>query len=458
MLLVIDFVRRREYQHLFLIAASYYFYWAFSSFYVLLVVISTLVDYVCGREIFRAATRSSKRFFLGLSLASQLGLLAYFKYTNFAIGSAKTALELLGIQTGLHHLDIVLPVGISFYTFMSLSYTLDIYFGRFQPVDSLRTFALYLAFFPHLVAGPILRAADFLPQLRTSIRLTLPNLQQGFSLILYGLVKKVVVADNLAPFVKETFTGELTHDSLAVFVAIVAFAIQIYCDFSGYTDIAIGSARVMGLTFPGNFAHPYFSTSITQFWQRWHISLSRWLRDYLYIPLGGNRKGRARQCLNLLITMVLGGLWHGAAWNFVLWGLYQGVLLAIHKFLLTERKFLTHPGWAPVKGLFTFYLTCIGWMIFITPDLPRLRFYVAKLLFFDFAPSNLVRFIQGQPLVVFLIAAFFVVHAISYRMGNLSRVFAELRPPAWATGVASGLIILYLFGAGRQESFIYFQF
>ena len=203
-----------------------------------------------GVRFLRAPTRSRKRFFLGMSLASQLGLLAYFKYTNFAIDSVKAALQVFGISSGLHHLNIVLPVGISFYTFMSLSYTLDIYFGRFQPVDSLRTFALYLAFFPHLVAGPILRAARLLPQLRSAIRITPLNLRQGFSLILYGLVKKVVVADNLAPFVKETLTGNLTHDSLAIFVAIVAFAIQIYCDFSGYTDIAIGSARVMGLPSP----------------------------------------------------------------------------------------------------------------------------------------------------------------------------------------------------------------
>jgi alginate O-acetyltransferase complex protein AlgI len=457
-LLVLDCVRRRKPQHLFLIAASYYFYWAFSSFYVLLVGVSTLVDYYCGRAIHRAPDRRRKRRFLILSLLCQLGLLAYFKYTNFAIDSASAALGALGIETGLHHLDIVLPVGISFYTFMSLSYTLDIYFGRFEPVDSLRTFALYLAFFPHLVAGPILRAADFLPQLRRTIELNAANLRSGFTLILYGLIKKVAVADNLAPFVRATFTGEPTRDSLRILVAIVAFAIQIYCDFSGYTDIAIGSARALGLRFPGNFAHPYFSTNITEFWQRWHMSLSRWLRDYLYIPLGGNRKGRARQCFNLLVTMVLGGLWHGAAWNFVLWGLYQGALLAAHKFLVSERRFMSSPSWDPFKIMVTFYLTCLGWLIFITPDLGRLGYFGKKLLFVDFTPSSFTAFVNAQPLVAFLIPLFFVVHAISYRARDLSRVVAELRTPAWATTFAAGLLVLYLFAAGRQESFIYFQF
>jgi len=445
-LVTIDCVRRREPQHAFLIAASYYFYWAFSSVYVLLVVISTLVDYYCGRAIHRAPDRRRKRRFLALSLACQLGLLAYFKYTNFALDSVKGALGAVGLQTGLHHLDIVLPVGISCYTFISLSYTLDIYFGRFEPVDSLRTFALYLAFFPHLVAGPILRAADFLPQLGCSIRLSGDNLQRGFSLMLYGLIKKVVIADNLAPFVRATFAGEPTRDSLQVFFGIVAFAVQIYCDFSGYTDIAIGSARALGLQFPGNFNHPYFSRSITEFWQRWHMSLSRWLRDYLYIPLGGNRLGKGRQCFNLMVTMVLGGLWHGAAWNFVIWGFYQGALLAVHKLLIAERRFLSRPVWDPLKVAFTFYLTCVGWLIFITPDLGRLWYYGRKLLFFDFTPSSFAAFVDAHALVVFLMAVFFVVHAVSYWTEDLSRVFAGLRAPAWAASVAAALLILRICG------------
>ncbi|MCI0624678.1 MAG: MBOAT family protein [Acidobacteria bacterium] len=457
-LIATDAIRRRNFQHTFLLIASYYFYWAFSSHYVLLVVISTLTDFYCGKAIFRATDPRTKKFFLSLSLAAQLGLLGYFKYTNFAIDSAKAALESLGVLTGLHHLDIVLPVGISFYTFMSLSYTLDIYFGRFQPIDSLRTFALYLTFFPHLVAGPILRASEFLPQLRSTLVLTWKNFRLGFTLILYGLIKKIVFADNLSGFVQETFAGELTQDSLIIFFAIVAFAIQIYCDFSGYTDIAIGSAKVLGLTFPGNFAHPYFSRNISEFWQRWHMSLSRWLRDYLYIPLGGNRKGKPRQYVNLLTTMALGGLWHGASWNFLIWGLYQGLFLAAHKSLLAERTFMTSRLWDPFKILFTFYVTCIGWLIFILSDLDKLVFYLKKMLFWEFTPSSLDSFVEAHPQVVLIMIVFFIVHTISYWAGDLSRVFAGLRVPAWATYLLISAVFLYLFAAGQQASFIYFQF
>jgi alginate O-acetyltransferase complex protein AlgI len=457
-LLVIDTLRKREYQHTFLLFASYYFYWAFSSIYVLLVVFSTLLDFYCGKAIYLASTRKKKKFFLALSLTGQLGLLGYFKYTNFAINSVKGAFGIFGIDSGLHHLDIVLPVGISFYTFMSLSYTLDIYFGRFQPVDSLKTFALYLTFFPHLVAGPILRAAEFLPQLRRKLVLTWGNFRVGFTLIIYGLIKKTVFADNLSGFVKQTFSGKLTHDSLLIFFGIVAFAIQIYCDFSGYTNIAIGSAKVLGLDFPGNFAHPYFSLNISEFWQRWHMSLSRWLRDYLYIPLGGNRKGKVRQYVNLLITMVLGGLWHGASWNFLFWGLYQGLLLAAHKSLFSGRNFMTSRLWNPLKVLFTFYLVCIGWLIFIISDVGKLTFYVRKMLFWQFTPSSLSAFASNYPHILTVMIAFFIVHSISYWAKDLAGVLARMRVPAWATYLIGSAAILYLFAAGQQASFIYFQF
>lgn len=457
-LLLIDTVRKREYQHTLLLIGSYYFYWAFSSIYVLLLVFSTLLDFYCGRAIYRAPNKRKKRLFLMLSLTGQLGLLGYFKYTNFGIDSVKSVLGLFGIETGLHHLDIVLPVGISFYTFMSLSYTLDIYFGRFQPVDSLKTFALYLTFFPHLVAGPILRAAEFLPQLRSKLFLTWANFRVGFTLIIYGLIKKTVFADNLSGFVKETFGGDLTQDSLLIFVGIVAFAVQIYCDFSGYTDIAIGSAKVLGLEFPGNFAHPYFSLNITEFWQRWHMSLSRWLRDYLYIPLGGNREGKLKQHRNLLITMVLGGLWHGAAWNFLLWGLYQGLLLSAHKSFFTGEKVMTSHLWNPIKMLFTFYLVCIGWLIFIISDVGKLAFYVKKMLFWQFTPSSLAAFAETQPQILIIIIVFFISHAISYRAKGLSVVFARMQIPAWATYVLVSAGFLYIFAAGQQTSFIYFQF
>ena len=453
----IDAIKRRNLQHLLLLLASYYFYWTTSASYVLLLLYSSYLDFSCGSAIYRSHNVRRRRLYLACSLVGNLGLLAYFKYTNFALGSVQALLGTLGWTSRLGPLEIYLPIGISFYTFQSMSYSLDIYFGKLVPVASLRQFALYVSFFPQLVAGPIVRARHFLPQLLEPVTIRWGNLKFGLTLILYGLIKKVCVADNLSGFVESTFSGELTTDSLVVFVGAVAFAIQIYCDFSGYTDIAIGSARILGFSFPGNFAHPYFASSISEFWKRWHISLSFWLRDYLYIPLGGNRKGRGRQFLNLMITMLLGGLWHGAAWHFVLWGCYQGALLSVHKFLVADRRFLEHSRWLPLKILVTFYLTCLGWLIFIISDLDHLGFYLKKMLFLDFMTAGFTELVNTQPFVLFLLIAFCVVHVVSYRVDDLSRIFSSLRPPLWVGGVLGGVLILYLFAAG-QQSFIYFQF
>ena len=456
-LLVVDSVRRRRFQHLFLLLASFYFYWVSSAWYVLLLLYSSFLDFYCGRAIGSSTRLQTRRVFLACSIAGNLGVLAYFKYTNFALSSLEALFGSLGLGIRLSGWEIFLPIGISFYTFQSMSYTLDIYFGRLKPVDSLRQFALYVSFFPQLVAGPIIRARHFLPQLVRMPMVDWDRVRFGSTLILYGLIKKVCVADNLSGFVETVFHGDLTHDTLMVFLGIAAFAIQIYCDFSGYTDIAIGSARVLGFRFPDNFDFPYFSRNITEFWKRWHISLSSWLRDYLYIPLGGNRKGRRRQLVNLLVTMLLGGLWHGAAWHFVLWGLYQGILLSLHKLLIWRRPSSGSRIWDPLKILGTFYLTCIGWLIFILPDLGKLGFYVKKMVFWDFTTAGLPALIDSHPLALFLIAAFVLIHAHSFRVGRLSRRMASSRPVRWSWIMSGGLVVLYLF-AGGQESFIYFQF
>ena len=456
-LLVIDSVRRRRFQHLFLLLASFYFYWVSSAWYVLLLLYSSFLDFYCGRAIGSSNSRRNRRIFLACSIAGNLGVLAYFKYTHFALDSLGVLFGSLGLGVRLSGWEIFLPVGISFFTFQSMSYTLDIYFGKLKPVDSMRQFALYVAFFPQLVAGPIVRARHFLPQLVRMPRLDWDRFRFGSTLILYGLVKKVCVADNLSGFVGTVFHGDLTQDTLMVFLGIVAFAIQIYCDFSGYTDIAIGSARVLGFRFPDNFDFPYFSSNITEFWKRWHISLSSWLRDYLYIPLGGNRKGRKRQLANLLVTMLLGGLWHGAAWHFVFWGLYQGILLSLHKLLIGRRPASGSRIWDPLKVLGTFYLTCIGWLIFILSDLGKLAFYVRKMVFWDFRTAGFPALMDSHPLALFLIAAFVLVHACSFRTGRLSRRLAASRPVRWSWIMSGGLVVLYLF-AGGQESFIYFQF
>ena len=450
-------LKRRNAQHLVLLLASYYFYWTSSDSLVLLLLYSSYLDFFCGRAIHRAQSQHQKRLYLCFSLIGNLGVLAYFKYTNFALGSVRALLDAIGWKSRLGPLEIYLPIGISFYTFQSMSYSLDIYFGKLVPTSSLRQFALYVSFFPQLVAGPIVRARHFLPQLLNPVVIHRKNLKFGLTLILYGLIKKVCVADNLSGFVQSTFGGEVTNDSLLVFIGAVAFAIQIYCDFSGYTDIAIGSARILGFRFPDNFAHPYFASNISEFWKRWHISLSTWLRDYLYIPLGGNQKGKGRQLLNLMATMLLGGLWHGAAWHFVLWGFYQGFLLCVHKFVVADRRLLAHSWWLPLKILVTFYLTCIGWLIFITPDLQDLLFYLRKMCFLDFTTSGIANLIHSQPLVLFLMVAFLIVHTISYLVDGLSRIFSQLGLALWVVGALGSILILYLLAAG-QQSFIYFQF
>ena len=457
-LLVVDAVRRRDAQHLLLLLSSYYFYFVSSGLFVLLLLYSSSLDFYVGRRIYESDSPRERKILLWLTLAGNLGLLGYFKYTNFAIGSAEALLLKLGWTPQIPELQIFLPIGISFYTFQTLSYSLDIYFGKLRPTGSFLRFALYVGFFPQLVAGPIVRARDFLPQLADKVRVRPENLRPGFTLILWGLIKKVCVADNLSSFVGDTFNGPYVEDTLVVWAAIIAFAVEIYCDFSGYTDIAIGSARVLGLRFLDNFNYPYFSRNITEFWRRWHISLSSWLRDYLYIPLGGNRRGKPRQALNFIITMVLGGLWHGAAWNFLFWGAYQGALLVAHRFLVADRKFMQSRAWDPLKILFTFWLTCVGWAIFILSDPVLLVFYCRKLMFLDFTTQGWQPIWEQYALQIFLIVAFAVVHLISYRSGRLSQVVGNLRVPAWAGASAVGVAVLYLFGAGQHKSFIYFQF
>ena len=307
----------RRPRNLLLLGASYLFYMWWDARFIVLIVASTLVDFLVGRSLHNARGRS-RWWLLIASLAANLGLLGFFKYYNFLAGSLA---GLLGISARTLHLDIILPVGISFYTFQSMSYTIDIYRGKLEPVKRLTDFALYVAFFPQLVAGPIVRAREFFPQLFQWRPPSHERTEKGISLILVGLVKKMVLADNFSRISDLYFGDVAAHPGAwAAWSATFAFAMQIFFDFSGYTDIARGCGRLLGYEFPVNFRRPYLAGSITEFWRRWHISLSSWLRDYLYIPLGGNRRGSWTTYENLMVTMLLGGLWPGASWNFVLWG------------------------------------------------------------------------------------------------------------------------------------------
>lgn len=356
-----------------LLIASYVFYGAWDPRFLLLLAGSTLLDYAVGLRISQTADPVRRKRWLWVSLAGNLGTLAFFKYFGFFVESANAALEAFGIPAWRMRLDIVLPVGISFYTFQTLSYAIDVYRGVLQPTRSLRDFALFVAYFPQLVAGPIERATHLLPQILKPRRVSLDQLSQGVWLVGWGMFKKVVIADNLAIIVDRTFAQNSGAGGAEYLVAIYAFAYQIYCDFSGYSDIARGLAALMGIDIMVNFRQPYLALDPRDFWRRWHISLSTWLRDYLYIPLGGNRGGRVATYRALILTMVLGGLWHGAQWTYVLWGAYHGVVLAFHRYLTSDRLSMLPDsiGWRVAKRIVTFHLVCAGWLLFRASDLAQ---------------------------------------------------------------------------------------
>lgn len=324
-------LRTRTSRHILLLVASYIFYMTWNPWLVTLIVGSTLLDYSVALGLEKLPTQRHRKLLLTASILGNLGILVLFKYADFFIVSLRTMLESAGIHTNLSTLSLILPVGISFYTFQTLSYTIDVYRREIPATRSLIDFALFVAFFPQLVAGPIVRASDFLPQLATVKRFNWDRLSSATVLFLIGLTKKVLIADNLATLVDPVFAQPERYVTRDLWIAMFCYGGQIFCDFSGYTDMAIAVARAMGFDLCENFRSPYLATSLPDFWRRWHISLSTWLRDYLYIPLGGSRFSRWLTYRNLMITMLLGGLWHGASWTFVVWGAIHGLALAVTK-------------------------------------------------------------------------------------------------------------------------------
>ena len=355
-----------------LLIASYYFYMCYQAELVILIFGTTLVSWVASNIIEKTESRRVKRFWLVLTLAVCLGVLFFYKYFNFISGSVTGLFALFGADIGSLTLNLLLPVGISFYTFQTLSYVIDVYRGDIKPERNFFFYALFVSFFPQLVAGPIERPDNLIPQLREPHKWSNANAIKGAKHMIVGFFKKVCVADTVAVYVNSVYNNAEDATGVGVIIATVLFAVQIYCDFSGYTDIAIGCARVMGIRLMKNFDHPYTATSIKEFWSRWHISLSSWFRDYLYIPLGGNRRGRARQLLNLLIVFLVSGLWHGAAWTFVLWGAIHGIYQIIGNLTrkgrnrlllrvgLTERS----AGVVWVRRIVTFALVSFAWIFF----------------------------------------------------------------------------------------------
>lgn len=417
---------------------------------------------------FKLSDRARRRAFLVTSIVMNLGLLGVFKYYGFFVESAADLLESVGFRPHRSVLEIVLPVGISFYTFQTLSYTIDLYRKKIRAERSFLNFALFVALFPQLVAGPIERASHLLPQLRRPTQLTRWHVHTGVYLMCWGLFKKVVLADNAAIVVDSVFgafAGDSIHSGsgLSVYIGVLAFAIQIYCDFSAYTDLARGSARLLGFDLMINFNLPYFASNPSDFWRRWHISLSTWLRDYLYIPLGGSRRGPRRTYINLMLTMLLGGLWHGAAWTFVLWGLFHGVLLAAHRFLQPRlEKWFDFESrraqnlWRGVSIFLFFQLTLLGWLLFRAKTLDQL-FAMLGAMVKDFTLDSDLLGPNGLATVIACGAILFIVQIVQFRTKDLMIVF---RLPVPVRGLIYALFMLgfIIFGEFGDTPFIYFQF
>ncbi|WP_343038913.1 MBOAT family O-acyltransferase [Paracoccus aestuariivivens] len=409
----------------------------------------------------RTETQSARRFWLSVSLWTNLSVLGIFKYFNFFIESFAMLSEKFGFPVSYHALHIVLPVGISFYTFQTLSYTIDVYRRDIRATTSLRDFALFVSFFPQLVAGPIERASHLLPEVSHPRRMTWDNVTRGVVLCLIGLIKKIVIADAISPTVDTIFAMPDPSGGV-ILIGTWLFAIQIYCDFSGYTDIARGVARIMGFNLMLNFAQPYFSVNPQDFWRRWHISLSTWLRDYLYVPLGGNRKGKRRTQINLMLTMVLGGLWHGAAWNFVLWGAYQGTLLVLHRQLVGKLGARTDKGFGGmflhiIKIALFFQVTCYGWLLFRASSFEQITRFTKSLLTMRWSDFSDLGFIN-IPVPAFAgMAVILFVDVMIEVTGNPRFYEVWLRPARAAC--YSILVYTLAFGATTTPSaFIYFQF
>jgi len=442
----------------FLLVVSYLFYASFNPPYALILLLSTLVDYWAGKRIHASEKQSVRRAFLVLSCCTNLGVLAFFKYSNFLVENLQSLLSLGGVVWEGPRMDFVLPVGISFYTFQSLSYTIAIYRRRLEP-SSFLDFALFVSFFTQLVAGPIVRARDFIPQLEKKKTPSLRVVNLGLFLIIRGYFKKVVIADNLAGLVGTVFLDPGAQPAELQLLGALSFTGQIYCDFSGYSDIAIGLSLMMGLRLRRNFNLPYLARGFSDFWKRWHISLSEWIRDYLYIPLGGNRGSKARAMFNLVLTMAICGLWHGASWMFVLWGVLHGLYLVAERLYEGMCKSLEARGYGvqaarelvPYKllsTLVTFVLVVVGWVFFRATSLEdaiEILQSAARIQSFSFA--------REEWLYLLLL---FVVHAVLFL--NIHVLKIRRVHWMWYSLLAGVMTFMVITGWESNNVFIYFQF
>jgi D-alanyl-lipoteichoic acid acyltransferase DltB (MBOAT superfamily) len=448
-------MHRHRAQTIWLLAASYLFYGSWNFRYLGLIVLSTLIDFYVGKKLADTEDEDNRRGLLMVSLLSNLGLLGIFKYYNFFITEVAALLNAMGMYVHPPLLDVLLPVGISFYTFQTMSYTIDVYRRQLEPERDLIRFSLFVVFFPQLVAGPIVRARDFLHQLQTPRIFDSRQHILGVYLIAVGLIKKVAIANYIAVnLVDRVFETPHIYSSLEVLYAVYGYAIQIYCDFSGYSDVAIGSALLLGFVLPDNFARPYASADIQEFWRRWHISLSTWLRDYLYISLGGNRCGERRTYFNLFITMLLGGLWHGASWNFIIWGALHGAMLGIHRKYASLTAHLPRPAWFRPLGVFaTFHFVCFCWLFFRAPTLDMVWEVLVALNTLGLDAANI------SPGLMVAIFGTLAIHLTPVRIEHRLRdAVLRLPVPVLALLLTAIVIALSRIKGLDVVPFIYFQF
>ena len=435
---------------LLLLLASYAFYAAWDWRFLSLILISTAVDFAVGQALERSQSPRGRRLLLGVSLVVNLGLLGFFKYFGFFTESLRDLARVLGQELSQPTLEIVLPVGISFYTFQTLSYTIDVFRRQLEPTRNLLDFALFVAFFPQLVAGPIVRAREFLPQLSEATTWSRVDVRWAVHLFLLGYFKKAVLSDNVAPWVDAFYLSPASFDALSAWLATSLYSLQIYCDFSGYSDMAIASAALFGYRLRDNFDAPYLARNIAAFWRRWHMSLSSWLRDYLYISLGGNRAGALRTQVNLMITMGLGGLWHGASWNFVLWGVLHGLALVVHRQLSDKVRV---PSWLAVS--FTLLFVQIVWIPFRSPDLTSTTTAITAL----FGSGDGSRaFAIEQVAILGLLAVAGLAAQAWYRASQRTPMWRQLPAPLFAFSSGALLVLLLSLTPVGTRPFIYFQF
>jgi D-alanyl-lipoteichoic acid acyltransferase DltB (MBOAT superfamily) len=452
-----------------LLIASYLFYGWWDWRFLSLIFLSTVVDYFCGLKIFNEASNQKKKGYLFFSILVNLSLLGFFKYWNFFSETLEALLLQIGFNPSVPALNIILPVGISFYTFQTMTYSIDIYRGRLKPTNNFINFALFVSFFPQLVAGPIERAKSLLPQIENKRHFDKTRFSRGLSLIFWGLFMKIFVADNLGIIVNQIY-GNPESTGIEYIIATWAFAFQIFGDFSGYSDIARGTAKCLGIELMHNFKQPYFAKNPSDFWRRWHISLSTWLRDYLYISLGGNKNSTVKTYRNLMLTMLIGGLWHGAAWNFVIWGGYHGGLLCAFRIFKEKTNLFikSQPslGVYMIESIVMFQLVCIGWVFFRADSFEQILNILHQVLIFSSIPIAdilgllaKVAFFISIPLTVM----FFQILNENKKIWFLDNKFLKYfdlksHPTYFKSFIYAGITYLLCFYGAKAQSFIYFQF